>query len=77
MVVNRPSEFGWLLSLLWPFILGSIGYYVGFVVFDHPHAWQVFPALGIVCGLFLTVLHIANLIHKRRKRLQSEKSGAL
>ena len=36
-----------------------------------------FSALGIVCGLFLTVLHIANLIHKRRKRLQSEKSGAL
>ena len=32
---------------------------------------------GFVCGLFLTVLHIANLIHKRRKRLQSEKSGAL
>jgi membrane protein DedA with SNARE-associated domain len=76
MVAKSSSEFGWLLSLLWPFILGSIGYYVGFVVFEHPHAWQVFPALGIVTGLFVTVLHIANLIHKRRKRLRSEKSGS-
>lgn len=77
MVVKSSSEFGWLLALLWPFILWSIGYYVGFVVMEHPHGWGVFPGLGIVSGLFLTILHMANLIHKRRKRLRSEKSGTL
>ena len=72
MVAKSSSEFGWLLALLWPFILGSLGYYVGFVVMGHPHGWGVFPGLGIVCGLSLTLLHIANLISKRRKRLRGE-----
>lgn len=57
-------------ALLWPVLLGSLGWFWGFVIAGHPHAWQVIPILGVALGIVLTIAHATFLFFFRRRAAQ-------
>ncbi len=57
--------------LLWVVVLGSIGWFYGWTVLGHPHAWQLLPFIGVTAGLVVAAAHWLVLIvvwYRKRHR---------